>query len=739
MTNAPALLSLDGVWKLLPVDTFRQGFYPPDDDTWLAQEIPAHWQQHPLLERYAGCMVYRRRFTLPDAPAIPPDQSAPIRYFLRFNGVFYWAQPYFNGVDLGRHEGYFEPFEHEVTAWIAPENDIVVEVECPDEVNKSGKRLITGIFSHWDCMDPLANPGGIWLPVELVKTGPVRLREVLLQTEASGESLAELRFRALFDARAARDVVLRWTFAPVNFAGAVQTIEQRRALADGAHEIAGVLLLNDPRLWWTHDMGAPNLYAVTLEVLCDGVVSDARTFRFGIRTFELHDWIPYLNGTRFFVKGNNYPPTDVRIATTTRERCLVDLRLARECHMNMLRVHGHIAHPALYDAADEMGVLLWQDFPLHWLYRREILPEARRQARAMVRLLGNHPSVALWCMHNEPVYVVDTRDERLITRLRTYASMFIFSWNRDVMDSELKRVVEREDGKRPVVRSSNEFPIPGIRKGTSTHFYYGWYKIYGRLEEWEPLIRRFPQLVRFVTEFGAQSFPNVESCVRFMDADIRRIDWQHLVERHQFQADIMAHWYDWRAARSLDELVQMSQEYQIKINRHYIDRLRLRKYRPTGGIMPFMFHDANPSVSWSIIDYWRAPKRSYDAMRMAFSPQYLFTVLEKESITVGEALDLPVYIVNDDHRDDVVAITARLIGPDDATLACVERSFTLPSDCMAMEVERLRLIPPDPGTYRLELILRGSRVETLVNTYLIHVASAQKGTLYARQSSSHRS
>jgi beta-mannosidase len=342
-------------------------------------------------------------------------------------------------------------------------------------------------------------------------------------------------------------------------------------------------------------------------------------------------------------------------------------------------------------------------------------------------------------MHNEPVYVVDTRDERLITRLRTYASMFIFSWNRDVMDSELKRVVEREDGKRPVVRSSNEFPIPGIRKGTSTHFYYGWYKIYGRLEAWEPLIRRFPQLVRFVTEFGAQSFPNVESCVRFMDADIRRIDWQHLVERHQFQADIMAHWYDWRAARSLDELVQMSQEYQIKINRHYIDRLRLRKYRPTGGMMPFMFHDANPSVSWSIIDYWRAPKRSYDAMRLAFSPQYLFTVLEKEAITVGEALDLPVYIVNDDHRDDVVAITARLIGPDDATLASVERSFTLPSDCMAMEVERLRLIPPDPGTYRLELVLRGSRVETLVNTYLIHVASAEKGTLYARQSSSYRS
>ncbi|MGB9752389.1 MAG: glycoside hydrolase [Roseiflexus castenholzii] len=722
MTNLPAVLSLDGAWKLLPVNAFRQGFYPTDDDPWLTQEIPAHWQQHPLLERYAGCMVYRRRFRLPDALAGTAAQSLPIRYFLRFNGVFYWAQPYFNGVDLGRHEGYFEPYEREVTAWIAPENEIVVEVECPDEANKSGKRLITGIFSHWDCMDPLANPGGIWLPVELIAAGPVRVRNLLLHTEAAGETLAELRFRAVFDADVARDVTLRWTFAPVNFAGAVQTTEQRRALAAGEHEIAGVLLVRDPHLWWPHDMGAPDLYAVTLEVLCDGVVSDSRTVRFGIRTFELHDWIPYLNGTRFFIKGNNYPPTDVRIATTTRGRCIEDLRLARACHMNMLRVHGHIAHPALYDAADEMGMLLWQDFPLHWLYRRDVLPEARRQARAMVRLLGNHPSVALWCMHNEPVYVVDTRDERMLTRVRTYASMFVFSWNRDVMDSELKRVVEREDGRRPVVRSSNEFPIPGIRAGASTHFYYGWYTIYGRLEAWEPLIRRFPQLVRFVTEFGAQSFPNVESCVRFMDADIRRIDWQRLVERHQFQADIMAHWYDWRAARSLEELVQMSQEYQIKVNRHYIDRLRLRKYRPTGGMMPFMFHDANPSVSWSIIDYWRVPKRSYEAMRLAFSPQYIFTVLEKEAIALDETLDLPVYVVNDAHRDLALTATARLVGPGDAVLATVERSFTLPADCMTMEIERLRLIPSEPGTYRLELTLDGDLAEVIVNAYAIHVS-----------------
>jgi beta-mannosidase len=39
-------------------------------------------------------------------------------------------------------------------------------------------------------------------------------------------------------------------------------------------------------------------------------------------------------------------------------------------------------------------------------------------------------------------------------------------------------------------------------------------------------------------------------------------------------------------------------------------------------------------------------------------------------------------------------------------MAAVDRELTLPPDCMAMEVERLRLTPASPGTYRLVLALR---------------------------------
>ena len=39
----------------------------------------------------------------------------------------------------------------------------------PDD--RTAKRNLTGVFQHWDCADPAANPGGIWRPVGLSSSG----------------------------------------------------------------------------------------------------------------------------------------------------------------------------------------------------------------------------------------------------------------------------------------------------------------------------------------------------------------------------------------------------------------------------------------------------------------------------------------------------------------------------------------------------------------------------------------
>jgi beta-mannosidase len=189
---------------------------------------------------------------------------------------------------------------------------------------------------------------------------------------------------------------------------------------------------------------------------------------------------------------------------------------------------------------------------------------------------------------------------------------------------------------------------------------------------------------------------------------------------------MLAHWLDWHGVHSLEALVELTQDYQVAINRFYIDRLRYYKYRPTGGIVPFMFHDPNPAVAWSILDYWRVPKRSYHAMRLAFSPQYVFSLLSQDRYPVGKAIDLPIYIVNDAHQPVPVDLTARLIGPGGVELAKVERSLTLPADCMAMEIERLRLTPDRAGDYRLDLKLCDGEGGGIEQEYAVIVEEGER-------------
>jgi beta-mannosidase len=276
------------------------------------------------------------------------------------------------------------------------------------------------------------------------------------------------------------------------------------------------------------------------------------------------------------------------------------------------------------------------------------------------------------------------------------------------MDTQLKAIVEAEDPTRPSIRSSGEADVPYLRKGTDGHAYFGWYRTYGTLDDAEVMQRRFPANMSFVTEFGAQSFPNIESSQRFIQEPLTEMAIDHLSRRHGFQAEIMDHWIPWRQAETLSEIIDISQDYQIFINRYYIDRLRSYKYRPTCGIVPFLFIDPYPAVLWSVVDYWRVPKRSYYAMRMAFSPQYAYCLFHPRTYAVGEAVELPISVVNDAQRTaGGVHLTARLRAPDGATIAETARTLDLPPDCLPIEADRLRLIPSAPGRYCLEIELTG--------------------------------
>lgn len=798
---------LDGKWWLRPVTEFVERWRRPElversGDGWLAQELPAHWQELPKLAEHEGNVVYRRRFTLPAA-------GQRRRWWLRLGGVFYYHRAWIDGKLVGSGEGYFFPHEYDITEVLREhgrrrEHVLVVEVSCPEERDKQGKKLITGVFSHWDAIPP-ANPGGIWLPVELFSTSELRLKTCLLETVslaapaagstggagsnagagggalARGEAAANARLRlrvalaAFGEPRAivggdALTLPLTLEMRPLDFAG----LAFRRDFSVAVPGAASAPGVDAPAIaspasmppgwtewwheevfdflgagvWWPHDLGKPRLYQVTVILNpslaanasqpakkpeldspppASGIEGGELRFRFGVRTVARGKDAFYINGVRHHLKGNNYPPADMRLARVTPELVRTDLELAKEAYHNILRVHAHVDHPALYDATDEAGVLLWQDFPLQWLYHPDVFREAERQAGRMIERLFNHPSIIMWCLHNEPVFVVDTKDETTFTRLRSLASTFLYSRNREVLDRRLARLARRLDPGRPRLANSGDLSL--LSGGWDSHFYFGWYVIYGQKRTFDRVTRFARRYLRLVSEFGAQSFPNLGNARRLAPDTLHEEDWRRLEAKYCAQPAIMRRWLSLGPVAEggrLADLVRLTQGYQSEINRYYIDRLRVLKFRPNAGILPFMFQDAAPAVTWSVIDYWRQTKSSYYALRDAFRPQYVLALLDRDVYRAGRTVSIPVWVVNDGPEPVARGWSVRAVvrgrGPVETSIFADTWDMDhVDAEGPAVRAGVARFVPQAAGLYELDLRLTLPDGRSVDNRYSIEV------------------
>ena len=90
----------------------------------------------------------------------------------------------------------------------ASEHHLAVEVTCTPPSDLTAKRSITGVFQHWDCLDPDWNPGGLWRPVRVTETGPVRIARLRALCREATPERAVLVLRATLDSDAARTVCL---------------------------------------------------------------------------------------------------------------------------------------------------------------------------------------------------------------------------------------------------------------------------------------------------------------------------------------------------------------------------------------------------------------------------------------------------------------------------------------------------------------------------------------------------
>lgn len=627
MNKKRAKVFLDGEWEYLldPKSTFTPKTLPKG--IWQKMKVPSNWCFEGLTN-YSGVVWFRRRFDLPQGMSLLKSKR---EYWLRFQGVDYYARVWLNGVFVGEHEGYFQPFEFRITHLLrSKRNELLVWVNSPREepgaVWPERKRLIKGVFSHHDCRPggwdlehgQDMNTGGIWGHVELYTTYSVRVVKLHITPQLFADGTAAVLVDVGLENLSHNTAVeIEITLCPYNFNGETMHWTGEVSLPPGHSHFQRIFHLKKPSLWWTWDHGRPNLYKAIVTLRHRKKVLDTYSERFGIRELIVnkeHGWI--LNGKRFFPRGTNIIPTQW-LATYKPELIKKDIELLRNANVNAVRVHAHVTHPDFYSACDEAGILVWQDFPLQWGYEEseDFHNRAARQIQEMIDLLYNHPCIGIWCCHNEP-----NTD------------------NKYKLDRVLYLVARSTDPNRHVELCSDR----------CEHVYPGWY--YGHWSMFAGTLET-PLGAPFVNEFGAQALPNIESMKAMLPWEkLWPPDWRAWAY-HNFQYEQTFHVAKIVMGNSLAEFVKNSQDYQYRLLKFAIER-----YRASGkmtGVFQFMFVDPWPAITWSVVDWLRRPKKGYRALQLGFQPVLVVLECEKERFLAGSKAQLvqAVIIVNDLHRD----------------------------------------------------------------------------------------
>ncbi|MEY2424414.1 MAG: beta-mannosidase [Acidimicrobiaceae bacterium] len=689
-------MNLDGGWRAAVADDdLRRLFTDPSfaDQGWEPIAVPGHWRSVSAFAETDGPLFYRTTFE-------HPTTLSGQRTWLTFDGLFYQGDVWLDGAYLGDTEGYFMPHTFDVTDHVAArtEHTLAVEVTCAPQTDRTAKRNLTGVFQHWDCLDPEWNPGGIWRPVRLEQTGPVRIRDLRVLCREATTERAVVVLRANLETVEGRTVTVRSSVGAVDH-------ELSQPLAAGENHVEWTVTIEQPQLWWPWALGAQPMHDVVVEVWADDSLSHRRAVRTGLRRIDLRRWICSVNGERLFLKGTNHGPTRMALAEATTEQLAGDVQLAKDAGLDLLRVHAHVSRPELYDAADEAGLLLWQDLPLQWGYARGVRMQAVRQARYAVQVLGHHPSIAIWCGHNEPMALNLEPGGQMGIGVAgaAVAAQVLPTWNKSILDRSIKRALEQSDGTRPVIPHSGVFPHPPQFDGTDSHLYFGWY--WGDERDFPRLCASMPRLARFVTEFGAQAVPaDAEFCE---PSRWPELDWERLGHRHALQKAVFDKYVPPADYATFDDWREATQRYQATVIKHHIETLRRIKYRPTGGFAQFCFADGMPAVTWSVLGHDRQRKLGYDALAAACQPVIVVADRLPATVRPGEELDLDVHVVSDLRRPlDACVVTARVAWTGG------EREWRFGGDVGADEcvlVGHIRTTVPDAvGPLSLVLELSGS-------------------------------
>ncbi len=148
----------------------------------------------------------------------------------------------------------------------------------------------------------------------------------------------------------------------------------------------------------------PSLYNLRLELINNkNTLMDTLADTFGFRKFEVRGRRFYLNNKPVFLMGESFVT-----GVPWKKYDPRDFSELKRLNFNIIRTHCRTVQNRHLLDADKTGMMIIQETGQYHAKGEKELKEyyraLRREIPRKMRKLYNHPSLVIWCMHNEPFY-----------------------------------------------------------------------------------------------------------------------------------------------------------------------------------------------------------------------------------------------------------------------------------------------------------------------------------------------
>lgn len=567
---------------------------------------------------------YRTTFRL---PALKEGEHV----LLDFDGISYRANVWLNGQQIANSQemaGPFRQFEFDVTKEAAQENILAVEVfrAQPGEPNIG--------FVDWNPR-PADESMGIFREVRVKTCGNVAVSHSAVRSKVK-ETLDEAWLTVATELRNLSDKPVEGEIRgtadghPFSYPVRLAAGEKRRIT------MPTEIHIKQPRLWWCHNMGKPELCDLHVEFVENNKISDAEDVRFGIR--EVHSYLTdegyrafTLNGQKVLLRGAGW--TDDIYLRDTPETNRLQLEYVRDMNMNTVRLEGFWGTSQnLYDLCDELGLLIlvgwschweWEDYlgsPTEEPYGGIITPEKikliAQSFEDQVMWLRYHPSIISWFVGSDRL-------------------------PKPELERHYQQFLSQEDDRDYLTSAKNlKSDISGL-SGT---------KMAGPYEYVGPSYWYLPEApggaFGFNTETGiGAQLPVKESLQKMLGQELFPVDkrWDILCTASKSEMnslrqlnEVIHHRFG--DAKDIDEYLKRAVLLNYESTKAMFESFRVR-WPHTTGIIQWMLNGARPGIYWQLYDYYKQPNASYYGVKKANMPvQLIYDYYTKAVYAVNETL-----------------------------------------------------------------------------------------------------